>query len=115
MEWERAPKGMIDSLTLRALADFPEQLERFYNAIPAGYRDWVPDSWEGVPSESISAIGQVCHVRDIELDGYHVRFERTLKEEMPTLQSLDGYALAEERRYVDADAVVALADFRRGR
>jgi hypothetical protein len=54
-------------------------------------------------------------VRDIELDGYHVRFERTLKEETPVLESLDGYALAEERRYSESDAVEALAAFRRGR
>jgi hypothetical protein len=106
---------MIDSLTLRELANFPEQLERFYSAIPVGYRNWVPDSWEGIPSESFSAIGQVCHVRDIELDGYHVRFQRMLREDTPTLESLDGYMLAEERRYSESDAAEALAAFRNGR
>ena len=94
MEEDATPRGMIDSITLCALADFPEQLEKFYNAIPAGFRNWIPDSWDGIPSESFSAIGQVCHVRDIELDGYHVRIQRTLSEDEPTLESLDGYALA---------------------
>jgi hypothetical protein len=33
-----------------------------------------------VPSEPLTAIEQVCHVRDIEIDGYHRRFHRALDE-----------------------------------
>jgi hypothetical protein len=31
---------------------------------------WKPASWDGVPSEAFTAIEQVCHVRDIEIEGY---------------------------------------------
>jgi hypothetical protein len=101
--------------TLRSLAAFPEQLTEFYDAIPKNYRNWVPASWEGVPSEEFSAIEQICHVRDIELDGYQVRFRRALEEDSPVLESLDGHRIAEERRYSEANAAEVLAAVRRGR
>lgn len=72
----------MNSATLHALAAFPEQLELFYEAIPEAYRRWEPESWEGIPSETFSPIGQVCHVRDIEIDGYHQRFQRPLRERL---------------------------------
>lgn len=101
--------------TLQAMADFPRQLEQFYEAIPESYRNWTPASWEGIPSETFSALGQVCHVRDIEVDGYHVRFQRTLTETTPLLVSLDGYVLEKERDYASADAQEVLASFRAAR
>ena len=106
---------MIDASTRNALAAFPHQLEQFYAAIPAAYKGWTPPSWEGVPSESFSAIGQICHVRDIELDGYHVRFHRMLHEEVPVLESLDGYHLATERDYEHANAEEVFAVIRSSR
>src|SRR5262249_52797107 len=54
-------------------------------------------------------------LRDIEIDGYHVRFRRLLEEENPDLASLDGYQLARERGYARADPVRALAEFRAAR
>lgn len=101
--------------TLQAMADFPRQLEQFYEAIPESHRNWTPASWEGIPSETFSALGQVCHVRDIEVDGYHVRFQRTLAETNPLLVSLDGYVLEKERGYAAADAREVLASFRAAR
>ncbi len=106
---------MIDPSTRSALAGFAQQLEQFYDAIPAAYKAWTPSSWEGIPSESFSAIGQICHVRDIEVDGYHVRFHRMLHEEAPVLHSLDGYHLATERDYEHANAEEVLAAIRSGR
>ncbi|SFU81445.1 DinB superfamily protein [Polaromonas sp. YR568] len=113
-------QGMSEALplnpaTLQAMADFPRQLEQFYDAIPEGHRDWTPLSWDGCPSETFSARGQICHVRDIEIDGYHVRLQRTLTEANPLLESLDGYVLEKERNYAGADAREALAAFRAAR
>lgn len=105
----------MNSATLQALADFPQQLEAFYEAVPEAYRGWEPASWEGIPSETFSPIGQVCHVRDIEIDGYHRRFQRTLEEHNPELPSVDGYRLATERDYANANAGEALAAFRAAR
>src|SRR5690606_14659642 len=106
------PHDMIDAATLAALRAFPRQLETFHAAVPATHRNWSPASWEGVPSEPFNAIGQLCHVRDIEIDGYHLRFERALSETHPLLPSIDGDALAIERAYATADAAQVLADFR---
>lgn len=105
----------LNPATLQAMADFPRQLEQFYEAIPESHRNWTPASWEGIPSETFSALGQICHVRDIEVDGYHVRFARTLAEANPVLASLDGYALERERHYAHADAHEVLAAFRAAR
>lgn len=102
-------------ITLHALSRFPEQLEAYFAAIPVELRHWAPDSWEGVPSEPFTAIEQICHVRDIEVDGYQVRLRRTLEEDDPLLLSLDGETLARQRDYAAADPVAVLADFRQAR
>lgn len=102
-------------ITLEALAAFPQQLQAHYAAVPADYKHWAPPSWAGVPSEPLTALEQVCHVRDIEIDGYQRRLHRTLHENHPTLVSLDTEALARERRYGEADAAEMLADFRQAR
>jgi hypothetical protein len=102
---------IVNPATLQALADFPNQLAHFYEAIPEAYRRWSPPSWEGIPSEPFTAIGQLCHVRDIEIDGYHVRLQRILDEDKPVLASLDGDVLAEERNYQGASAAEVLSAF----
>src|SRR5215470_5795814 len=94
----------MDAITLNTLAGFPELLEAHYAAIPAEFKHWAPPSWEGAPSEPFTAIEQICHVRDIEVDGYHARFHRTLHEVNPTLFSIDGAALAKERSYATSSA-----------
>lgn len=105
----------LDSATLQALSTFPGQLEAHYAAFPAGLRHWVPTLWEGIPSEHLTAIEQLCHVRDIEIDGYQARFRRTLEEDKPFLGSLDTYGLARERDYGKADAHKVMAEFRAAR
>ncbi|MET0334598.1 MAG: DinB family protein [Rhizobacter sp.] len=105
----------MSPITLQALAAFPGQLEAHYAAIPAAFKHWAPASWDGVPSEALTAIEQVCHVRDIEIEGYHLRFERMLNETHPTLASLDTDAMARERAYASQSAELALAQFRDAR
>jgi hypothetical protein len=102
----------MHSITLQALAAFPEQLEAHYDAFPAGFKNWAPPSWDGIPSEQLTAIEQLCHVRDIEIEGYHLRFRRTLDESNPTLASIDTDALAKQRAYATADAADVLRSFR---
>jgi len=101
----------MNPTTLSALAAFPSQLEAHYAAIPDAFRHWAPASWEGAPSEAFTAIEQLCHVRDIEIEGYHVRFRRTLEERNPTLASIDSEPLAIARAYGMADAAKVLAEF----
>jgi hypothetical protein len=91
-------------ITINALEAFPRALEQHYAAFPAEYVCWAPASWEGVPSEPFTAIEQICHVRDIEIEGYQVRFRRTLEEAAPALPSIDSEAAARERDYGREDA-----------
>ena len=107
--------GAIDRATLDALGAFPRQLEAHYAAIPAGYEHWQPASWEGIPSEHFTAIEQVWHVLDIEVEGYQARFQRTLHEDEPLLPSIDSEAVARERDYGSRraeDAFVRLGEAR---
>jgi hypothetical protein len=90
-------------------------LEAHYAAIPPEFKHWAPLSWEGAPSEPFTAIEQICHIRDIEVDGYHVRFRRMLEEINPTLVSIDSEALANERSYATSSATEAFDVFRKAR
>lgn len=105
----------MNTTTLNALAAFPQQLEAHYAAIPAEFKHWAPPSWDGVPSEPFTAIEQICHVRDIEIEGYHVRLHRTLSEINPTLVSIDSDALAKARSYATANAGEVFSAFREAR
>lgn len=105
----------MNQATLYALAAFPDQLEAFYAAIPQRRANWAPSSWEGIPSEAFTAIEQICHVRDIEIDGYQDRIARTLTESNPNLLALDGPKLAKERAYAKANPVEVLTAFRAAR
>jgi hypothetical protein len=105
----------VDSATFDALREFPARLERFYAAIPPDAGNWRPDSWHGIPSEPFTPLEQLCHVRDIEIDGYHARFARMLRENEPVLANIDGEALARERNYAGAGATQVLAQFRDAR
>ena len=97
------------------LAAMPDALERLFAQVPVEALGWQPESWDGFPGETFWASGQVCHVRDIEIDGYQCRIARLLKEERPLLASIDSYALARERRYGEQDPIAALSAFRKVR
>ena len=97
----------MHSNTLSALEAFPLALEQHYAAFPAQFVHWAPASWAGVPSEPFTAIEQICHVRDIEIEGYQLRFQRTLREHSPLLPSIDSEAVAKTRNYGNADSTGA--------
>jgi hypothetical protein len=103
------------SQLLDELEAMPDELERALRVVPADRRRWTPASWGGAPGETFSALGHICHLRDIEVDGYHVRVQRLLDETRPSLVSLDGYQIARDRGYDSADAGEALSAFRKAR
>jgi hypothetical protein len=105
----------MPDITLQTLAAFPALLEAHYAAIPAAFRQWKPPAWDGIPSEHFTALEQVCHLRDIEIEGYHVRLRRTRDEDQPLLASIDSERIAVERNYGAADADAALQAFRAAR
>jgi hypothetical protein len=103
------------SSTLQSLRNFPSTLRAFLNDTPADAMDWRPANWEGIPSEMLTIRQQICHVRDIEIDGYIQRFESLLHEDDPFLPSIDGYALVESRRYDQTNIDTAFDAFDHGR
>ena len=105
----------MHAVTLQALAAFPDQLEAHFAAFDPAFTRWAPPSWDGVPSEALTALEQLCHVRDIEIDGYQVRIRRTLAEAHPTLASIDTDALVRERVYAQDEPARVLAAFRAAR
>lgn len=105
----------LPSDLLNELEDMPRQLEQALRQVPSDRFSWRPESWGGCPSETFSALEQVCHLRDIERDGYHLRIERMLDETNPSLESLDSYAMARKRRYDTADPDAAVEAFRNAR
>jgi len=100
---------------LAELASMPDDVAGLMAQVPAGKLAWVPPTWEGIPGERFTALGQACHLRDIERDGYHVRFGRTLREERPDLASIDSYELAQQQNYEADDVQAALNAFRKAR
>ena len=58
-----------------------------------------------------SFVETVCHLRDIEREGYGARIERILGEEVPSLPDLNGARLARERRYNEQGFDDGLAAF----
>ncbi len=100
---------------LSELASMPDEIAGLTSQVPAEKLAWVPPTWEGIPGERFTALGQACHLRDIEIDGYHVRFGRTLRENRPDLISIDSYELARERDYEADNPDAAIAAFRKAR
>jgi hypothetical protein len=100
---------------LSELARMPDDLAHAMGQIPAGSLRYRPENWGGSPGETFSPIEHVCHVRDIEKDGYHVRIRRMLEESNPSLVSIDGDELAKQRRYEQDDLAAALSAFRMAR
>jgi hypothetical protein len=100
---------------LNSLRSFPSALRDLMSGIPAPALDWRPASWEGIPSEMLTIRQQICHMRDIEADGYTQRFQRLLSENDPVLESIDGYALVEAREYDRTEIGRALDAFEAAR
>lgn len=97
------------------LLAMPDRFEHLLAQVPGDYLNWEPANWAGIPSERFNAQGHLCHLLDIEVLGYRVRFARTLAEDFPSLVSLDGYQLAQDNGYPRQDPATQLARFRAAR
>jgi hypothetical protein len=91
--------------TARFLEETPASIRR----LAAGLKDrearWKP------AAGAFSVIENVCHLRDIEVDGYAARIKRILAEDEPFLPDLNGAQLAVERRYNEQELNSALDAF----
>ena len=99
-----------DRLQLLAqLAHTPAQLAELIDGLPedsARVRH-APDEF--------SVVENICHLRDIEVEGYAIRIRRLITENHPVLSDIDGTRLAIERSYNRQDLQEALMTFTRAR
>ncbi|HEX4571817.1 MAG TPA: DinB family protein [Dongiaceae bacterium] len=90
---------------IAALAAMPSKLKDIVAMIPR-------DAWTRRPGNGgFSLVEHVCHLRDIDEDGYRERVARILTEVQPSLPDIDGDALARERDYQSQDLEAALSAF----
>jgi hypothetical protein len=94
---------------LAQLAHTPAQLAELIDGLP---QDSV--RVRQAPDE-FSVVENVCHLRDIEVEGYAIRIRRLLTEDHPALTDIDGTRLAIEREYNRQDLQEALMTFTRAR
>jgi len=98
-----ADKASTSPLT--SLARTPADIALLLSEIPAS-----SVTIKQTPGE-FSALEHVCHMRDIEVEGYCVRIQRILSEDNPFLSDIDGSRLAIERDYNRQSLNEAVSDF----
>lgn len=66
-------------------------------------------------AEEFSVLELICHLRDIELEGYSARIRRLLDEDEPFLPDVDGTKVARDRDYNSENVGAALGSFAKAR
>ena len=94
---------------IAALSSLPEALIQRTRKLDDTRLRFKPDV------DVFSVLENVCHLRDIEVEGYTRRLELLLEEDSPLLPDLDGAALARARRYNHQVFGTALQDLNAAR
>lgn len=94
---------------IEQLQDFPARVARFVAAFPTARMRERP------PAGGFSLVEHLCHLRDLEREGYLHRIRRILEEDLPELAEIDGSTLAIARDYQRQDAAAALRDWQAAR
>jgi DinB superfamily len=95
--------------------DFQEVV-RFLEETPGHVRQLVAEmalqdlKWKPSVNE-FSVVEQVCHLRDLEREGYSARIKKLLTEKEPALPDFDGSRIARERDYNSQDFESAFEEF----
>ena len=83
----------------------PLMIQRLADDLAEGDVRWKPTV------EEWSVVEHVCHLKDIEQEGYTVRIRKLLHETQPYLEDIDGAQLALTRSYNTQDFETALRAF----
>ncbi len=97
-------KAEFDRL-LEKLGQLPNELTRLVSGLPHS------DVCRRARPGDFSLLESVCHLRDIDTEGYCVRISRILKEDKPALPDIDGGRMAIERNYNNQNFAEALEAF----
>jgi hypothetical protein len=102
-----------DQADFTALLDF---LHKTANELAKLTDGLSMDEFRLKTSESeFSALENLCHLRDLELEGYTSRIKRILNEGDPALTDFDGARVAAESSYNDEQPELALQRFQTAR
>ena len=102
---ERKADGANLKTLLDLLAETPNKLASFTAGLSSAEIRWKNSEAE------FSALENVCHLRDLELQGYRPRIERILSEVDPVLADFDGARVAAESNYNSQSFDLALRAF----
>lgn len=94
---------------VRSLKTTPEVIESLAEGLTSSELRKRPEG------EIFSFVEHVCHLRDIEREGYSARIQKILEEDRPQLADIDGLQLALDRDYNAQDVDGALKDFAEAR
>jgi hypothetical protein len=92
-------------ILISALTKTPEAVDQLVRELSE------PDLRIKNSPEEFSVVENVCHLRDIEIEGYTTRISRILSENNPLLPDIDGSRLAVEREYHSQNLSEALQAF----
>jgi hypothetical protein len=91
------------------LEETPESIRRLGFEMASEDLKWKPSV------DEFSVLEQVCHLRDLEREGYRIRIKKLLTEDQPILPDFDGSRIARERNYNAHDFESACREFARER
>jgi hypothetical protein len=91
------------------LEETPRHIRQFAAEMAEQDLRWKPSS------DEFSVVEQVCHLRDLEREGYSARIRKMLAENQPKLPDFDGGRIAKERDYNKQDFESAYQEFARAR
>ena len=101
----------MNRMTREELDEVIESLEQTPVEVSLLLDQISPDDQRIRNADEFSALENICHLRDIEIEGYSKRILRILQEDVPLLADIDGGRLAEERDYNNQNASKALEAF----
>ena len=94
---------------IAALKLMPESLRQQVTGLTEAQLHFQPEGGY------FSVLENVCHLRDIEIEGYGLRLKRMLSENHPRLPDINGGQLGRERRYSEQKLDSALDAFTQAR
>ena len=95
----------VVSNIIKRLEEMPALMRRMGDGLTAEELKWKPSL------EEFSFVEQVCHLRDLEREGYGVRVEKLMTQPLPLLPDFDGARMARERDYKAQNYDAALGEF----
>lgn len=106
---ERNLNGADFAALLDFLNETPNRLARLIEEL------LVPELCLKNSEGEFSALENLCHLRDLELQGYTRRIKRLLDESDPVLADFDGARVAAESNYHNQQADLALQTLKKAR